>query len=61
MGSMCWCPITNLDTADAAYEWNMGMTRSGLSDAEQTLSDGLAEAYAVYINSLACAAPRVSC
>ena len=52
MGSMCWCPITNLDTADAAYEWNMGMTRSGLSDAEQALSDGLAEAYAAYINSL---------
>lgn len=23
-GSQCWCPITNLDTADAAYEWNMG-------------------------------------
>ena len=20
-GSMCWCPITNLDTADASYEW----------------------------------------
>ena len=19
-GSQCWCPITNLDTADAAYE-----------------------------------------
>lgn len=28
-GAMCWCPITNLDTADAAYEWNMGQyTRS---------------------------------
>ncbi|MGN0764022.1 MAG: tannase, partial [Aristaeellaceae bacterium] len=52
MGSMCWCPITNLDTADAAYEWNMGMTRTGLSEAEQALSDGLAEAYAAYINSL---------
>ena len=23
-GSQCWCPITNLDTADAAYEWNIG-------------------------------------
>ena len=23
-GSQCWCPITNLDTADAAYEWNLG-------------------------------------
>ena len=52
MGSMCWCPITNLDTADAAYEWNMGATRSGLSEVEQALSDGLAEAYAAYINGL---------
>ena len=52
MGSMCWCPITNLDTADEAYEWNMGMTRTGLSEAEQALSDGLAEAYAAYINGL---------
>lgn len=24
MGAMCWCPITALDGADAAYEWNMG-------------------------------------
>ena len=23
-GSQCWCPITNLGTADAAYEWNIG-------------------------------------
>ena len=23
-GSQCWCPITNLNTADAAYGWNMG-------------------------------------
>ena len=23
-GSMCWCPVTSLDSADEAYEWNMG-------------------------------------
>ena len=23
-GAMCWCPITCLTSADAAYEWNMG-------------------------------------
>ncbi|MCD7777887.1 MAG: copper amine oxidase N-terminal domain-containing protein, partial [Clostridiales bacterium] len=51
-GSMCWCPITNLDYADAAYEWNMGVTREGLTEEEQALSDGLAEAYGEYINSL---------
>ena len=51
LGSMCWCPITNLDTADEAYEWMMGVTRSGLSDEEQQISDRLAEAFAAYINT----------
>ncbi len=50
LGSMCWCPITNLDSADAAYEWMMGSTRSGLSDEEQAISDALSEAFAKYIN-----------
>ena len=48
---MCWCPITNLDTADEAYEWMMGVTRSGLTEEEQHISDQLAEAFAAYINS----------
>ena len=51
-GSMCWCPITNLDIADEAYEWNMGNTRSGLSEEEQTYSDSMALAFAEYINAL---------
>ena len=50
-GSMCWCPITNLDTADESYEWMMGCTRSGLSDEEQAISDALANAWADYVNS----------
>ena len=50
-GSMAWCPITNLDSADAAYEWMMGSTRSGLSDDEQAISDALAAQFAAYINS----------
>ena len=50
-GSMCWCPITNLDTADESYKWMMGCTRSGLSDEEQAISDALANAWADYINS----------
>ncbi len=52
LGSMGWCPITSLDSADEAYEWMMGTTRSGLSDEEQSISDGLTAAYAEYINSL---------
>ena len=51
-GSMCWCPITNLDVADEAYEWNMGNTRSGLSEEDRAYSDGMALAFAQYINQL---------
>lgn len=52
LGSQCWCPITNLDQGDAAYEWNMGLTRSGLGSADQSISKGLAAEYADYINSI---------
>lgn len=51
-GSMDWCPITNLDSADEAYEWMMGVTRSGLSEDEQAISDAMAAAFASYINGL---------
>ncbi|MCD7854576.1 MAG: copper amine oxidase N-terminal domain-containing protein [Clostridiales bacterium] len=51
-GSMCWCPITNLDYANEAYEWNLGVTRTDLDEDMQSLSDGLAYAYADYINGL---------
>ena len=51
-GNMCWCPITNLDVADEAYEWNMGNTRSGLTEENQAYSDGMALAFAEYINEL---------
>lgn len=51
-GSMCWCPITNLDYASEAYEWNLGVTRSDLEDDMQELSDAMAEKFARYINDL---------
>lgn len=51
-GSMCWCPITNLDEADGAYEWNMGLTRSGLSSTDQSISKGLAASFATYVNAM---------
>lgn len=50
-GSMDWCPIINLDTANAEYEWMMGCTRSERSAEEQAISDGLANAFAEYVNS----------
>lgn len=51
-GSMCWCPITNLDYASEAYEWNLGVTRSGLDEETRELSDAMAEQFALYINEL---------
>ena len=51
-GSMCWCPITNLDMADEAYEWNMGNTRAGLTEDMQAYSNGMARAFVDYINAL---------
>lgn len=49
-GSMDWCPITNLDTADESYEWMMGTTRTDLTDEEQSISDSLATAWAEWVN-----------
>ena len=53
-GAMCWVPITNLDSADQAYEWNMGQFSSSGTRADGTftkeLSDDLAAAFADYIN-----------
>ena len=52
LGSMCWCPITGLDTADASYEWMMGITRSDLTEEEQDISNRLAAAFAENINAI---------
>lgn len=51
-GTMAWCPITNLDYASEAYEWNLGVTRTDLSADMQELSDAMAEQFALYINEL---------
>ena len=50
-GAMAWCPVTNLGTANAEYEWMMGCTRKDRSKEDQAISDGLANAYAKYVNS----------
>ena len=49
-GVMAWCPVTNLDTANAEYEWMMGCTRPKRSDELNAISDKLAHAYAEYVN-----------
>ncbi len=55
-GVMAWCPITSLDYANEAYEWNMGQymsTGTRASDSwTSALSDDMANAYAAYINAL---------
>jgi hypothetical protein len=55
-GSMDWCPITSLDYADEAYEWNMGQyfstdTRDN-SKFTSELSKDMATEFATYINKL---------
>lgn len=55
-GAMCWCPITSLDEANAAYEWNMGQfsttdTRAAGSWTK-AYSQDLAASFGPYLNSL---------
>ncbi|MBM6993558.1 MAG: alpha/beta hydrolase [Prevotella sp.] len=52
--SVCYCPITDLDHADMAYEWLYGNTdsRKSLADSKQALSQELAAQFPTYINSL---------
>ena len=55
-GAMAWCPVTSLDHANEAYEWNLGQyVTTGLREQgtfAKTLSDDLAKSYASYINRL---------
>ena len=66
-GVIAYCPVTDLGSACAAYEWTFGDTRKalakagedrpaaydGLSDGELfAISDALSEAYAAYLDGL---------
>ncbi len=55
-GVMAWCPITSLDQANAAYEWNMGQFATSGTRADGTwtkaYSRDLAGAFATYVNEL---------
>lgn len=53
--SVCFCPITDLDHADMAYEWLYNCTNDGnrsISDAQRTVSDELAALFPEYLESL---------
>lgn len=55
-GAMCWCPITSLNEANAAYEWNMGQFASDGTRASGTWTEAyskdLAAAFPTYLNGL---------
>lgn len=55
-GAMCWCPITSLNEANAAYEWNMGQFSSEGARASGTWTEAyskdLAAAYAGHVNAM---------
>jgi hypothetical protein len=51
-GSACFCPITDLEHADAAYEWMFGTTPTSSGLVLQGLSQQLREIYADYQSSL---------
>ena len=53
--SVCFCPITDLDHADMAYEWLYNVTNTGkrsISEAQKPVSDELAGLYPAYLHSL---------
>ena len=53
--AVCFCPIIDLDHADAAYEWLYGCTNNvtrPLTDEQVKVSKELAAQYPAYINSL---------
>jgi len=48
-----WCPITDLEHADMAYEWNWGANALGSGSlVDQTVSKELSTAYGDYLASL---------
>jgi len=52
---IAYCPITDLDHADMAYEWLYSCTNDsprGLNETQKTVSKELSEAYPQYLNSL---------
>ncbi len=53
--AVCYCPITDLDHADMAYEWLFSCTNDGvrhLTDEQKAVSEQLAAAFPAYLNSL---------
>lgn len=50
--SMCYCPVTNLENADAAYEWMFLNNNPDADDFNLAVSKKLAEHFVSYVNAL---------
>ena len=48
----CYCPITNLDNADMAYEWEFKHELNDMTDKQKAMSAELAKMFPAYLNSL---------
>ena len=58
-GAQCWCPITNLDTANSAYEWNMGQYFSnGIRPVYKNISNDFVLEYFHYVNNISLKDPK---
>lgn len=58
--AVCYCPITDLDHADMAYEWlyqSVNNQTREITDEQKKVSDELAALYPAYLNSLRLAKP----
>ena len=50
--TMAYCPITDLNHADYAYEWLYAADTTGMDDFQKALSQKLAAEFPVYLNGL---------
>lgn len=59
--AVCFCPITDLEHADMAYEWLYGTTNNvtrHITEAQAEVSEQLASLYHTYLNSLNLKTPQ---
>jgi len=47
-----YCPITNLNNADKAYEWQFNSLKADLNSAQSIISDDLSALFPAYLNGL---------
>ncbi len=61
LAAVCFCPITDLEHADMAYEWTYSVTNGNtrpVTEAQAAVSQELAALYPAYINNLNLKTPQ---